>query len=84
MKYYFIELSVQDGEREHTHRVLTQSRNPDKNKVATDYAANFWGDSEEVDGGFEAWGGEILIKVSKVLELTKEEFEFVYELFYTR
>ena len=82
-KYLFITLSIRDGEREHTHRVLHATKCKNIDFAAEYYAAHFWGPSSREDGGWSAWGGEIFIEVSKVTELTPSEYEYLYGLFYS-
>ena len=84
MKYLFIELKIQDGEREHTHRVLHTTNAKNIQFAAQRYAAQYWGKSEL---SFKAWfthGGEIAIEVSDVKELTKFEYDLMYKFFYDK
>jgi len=84
MKYLFIELQIQDGERRHTHRTLHTTNCKNINFAAQRYAATYWGDSSRDFGG-NAWyahGGEIAIECTDVQELTKPEYDFLQGLFY--
>lgn len=83
LRYLFITLDVRDGERTHTHRVLHTTRCKNINFAAEYYAARFWGDARREDCGWSAWGGEILIEVSKVVELTLSDYENLSSLFYS-
>lgn len=87
MKYLFITLEIQDGERVHTHRVLETTNCKNINFAAEYYAAHYWGYGERTfkDMDNHAWffhGDEIAIDVENVKELTKSEFDYVYNLFY--
>lgn len=83
LRYLFITLDVCDGERKHTHRVLHATKCKNIDFAAEYYAAHFWGDARREDCGWSAWGGEILIEVSKVVELTSSEYEYLFSLFYS-
>lgn len=82
MKHLFIQLAIQDGEREHTHRVLHTTNAQNINFAAEYYAAHYWGYSYKDNNRWYAWGGEISIQVEKVQELTQEEFDKLSNLFY--
>ncbi len=49
VKFLFIELSVQDGEREHTHRILETTKCENIDFAAAWYAAHFWGETSSID-----------------------------------
>jgi len=83
LRYLFITLDVHDGERTHTHRVLHRTKCKNINFAAEYYAAHFWGYAMREDCGWSAWGGEILIEVSKVVELTSSKYEYLSRLFYS-
>ena len=80
-KYLFITLSIRDGEREHTHRVLHTTKCKNIDFAAEYYAAHFWGESELCDGAWYAWGGEIAIKLDSVKQITYPEYQYLNELF---
>lgn len=76
MKYLFIELRIQDGERQHTHRVLTTTLASNVRFAAERYAASYWGHGKREDKDNYWWfDGEITIKVIRVTELS----EFMYK-----
>lgn len=85
MKYLFIELNIRDGEREYEYRCLHTTSCENLDFAAEWYAAHFWGDSN-LDRyskcRWEAWGGEISIGLEKYKELTKNEYDYLNELFY--
>jgi hypothetical protein len=82
MKYLFITLKVQDGEHEHTHRVLTTCTDR-KNvlKAANEYAKNYWGKSR-FDGDWYFFQGDTLaVKVQNVEVLTEYEYNLMSKIF---
>ena len=83
MKYLFITLEIQDGEREHTHRVLETTNCKNINFAAEYYAAHYWGYSENDNGVWYAHGGEIAIEFVKVIELSEFEFNLMHKIFYS-
>lgn len=83
MKYLYIRLTVQDGEREHTHHCIHTTNAKNIEFAAERYAASFWGKStHDKDGYWSAWGGEIMIKLRNVERLTKKQYNFLNSLFY--
>lgn len=84
MKYLFIELEIQDGERIHTHRCLHTTKCKNINYAAEYYAAHYWGYSERTfnDNSWYAHVGEIAIECTDVKELTKSQYDFMYNVFY--
>lgn len=84
MKYLFISLAIQDGEREYDFRCLHTTNAKNINFAAERYAATFWGESrlEKPWKVWSAFSGEINISLEKVKELTKEEYDFLHNLFY--
>jgi len=81
-KYLFIELSVQDGERQHTHLCLHATKAKNLDFVAQRYAAQYWGESYRDDDVWYAHGGEIAIRLTRFKELTKAKYLFLHNLFY--
>jgi len=76
MKYLYIELDVQDGERRHTHSCLHTTTGKNINFAAERYAYTFWG--KPVGHNDEWWDlNDIAIRVSNIKELTKKEFYFM-------
>ena len=73
----FIELNVQDGEREHTHKVLHTTKCQNLDFAVQWYLAHFWGESTWQDNAWYAWGGEIAISLSRYKVLTDKEFEML-------
>lgn len=83
MKYLFITLEIQDGEHEHTHRVLTTCAD-EKNvlEAADDYAKDYWGDSEKEDDRYLFDGGGIALRVYDVEVLSEFEYNLLTKIFY--
>lgn len=84
MKYIFIQLAIQDGEREHTHRIVHTTNAKNLAFAVERYASTYWGYSE-LDKSSKCWyafGGEISIKVENWKELTQEEYKLINKLFY--
>jgi hypothetical protein len=82
MKYLFITLEVQDGERRHDHRVLHTTNCTNVHFAVEYYAAHFWGESERQDNDEWWWvGGEFAIRVYSYTELSKEEYDFMSGIF---
>ena len=84
VRYLFIHLKVQDGEREHDHRVLHTTTGTNLDFAAERYVASFWGYSEleRSTGSWYAHGGEIAIQLEKCTEITESEYQFLNKLFY--
>lgn len=83
MKYLYIELEVVDGERTHTHRNVITTSAKNINFVAERYAASYWG---ECDGHEDEYWDyfDIMIKVEKVKEISKNLYNELNKLFYER
>lgn len=81
-RFLFISLSIQDGEREHTHGVLHQTKCEHLDFAVQYYAAHFWGYSYLLDGAWYAWGGEIAIEVDHYKEIDSAVYSLLHNLFY--
>jgi len=82
MKYLFITLKVQDGEHEHTHRVLTTCDDKENAlKAADDYVSDYWGESDKQDDWYYFQGGTIAAKVQDVEVLTEYEYKLMSKIF---
>lgn len=84
MKYLFITLKVQDGEHEHTHRVLTTCKSGENVlKAAHKYAKDYWGKStKEKDSDWYFFqGGTLAIKIENVEVLSQYEFDLMSKIF---
>lgn len=83
-RYLLIQLKVQEGEREHTHRVLHTTKAKNLDFAAERYVASFWGDSY-LDKDADCWyahGGEIAMELITYRELTESEYKYLSDLFY--
>jgi len=82
MKYLFITLKVQDGEHEHTHRVLHITTAVNIMFAAQRYASTFWGYGEHnSDGWWEVESGCMAIRVENVREISKYEHKLLWDIF---
>lgn len=82
MKHLLIRLNIRDGEREYTYQCLHITGAKNIVFVANRFAASFWGDSERNGNGWDAWGGEIHIQLSKVTEITQDKYLELFNLFH--
>lgn len=83
MKYLFITLKVQDGENQHTHRVLTTTKSKDISRAAQLYAKSYYGKGEqdEFSNWFNFNCGTIAVMVENVQELTESEYQLLSDIF---
>jgi hypothetical protein len=77
VKYLFIHLEVQDGERRHDHRVLHTTKAKNINFAAERYVATFWGYSSRPFKGDWWHVGEIALRLKRVVKLTKSEYNLI-------
>jgi hypothetical protein len=83
IKYLFITLDVQDGERKHTHRILHSTPGENIEFAAQRYVASFWGYGERLNKEDDYFwvGGEITLRLSNVVELTEYEYKLMSRIF---
>jgi len=83
MKYLFITLDVQDGERKHTHRILHATRGNNIEFAAQRYVSNFWGFGERQNKEDDFWWffGEITCRLSNVVEISEYEYNLMSGIF---
>ena len=83
MKYLFITLDVQDGERKHTHRILHATRGNNIEFAAQRYVSNFWGFGERQSKSDDFWWffGEITCRLSNVVEISEYEYKLMSNIF---
>jgi hypothetical protein len=83
MKYLFITLKVQDGENEHTHRVLTTCDDKENAlKAADDYASTYYlEDGEKQDDWYYFHSGTLAVKVQNVEVLSEYEYKLMSKIF---
>lgn len=78
---------IREGEREHDHRVLTTTIANDIKFAAQRYASTYWGEGERERFGnsktnyWYAHGGEIAIRVTHVVEVSKYEYQLMSRIF---
>lgn len=83
MKYLFITLDVQDGERKHTHRILHTTNAKNIEFAAQRYVANFWGYGERQNKEDDFWWffGEITCRLYTVVEISEYEYNLMSAIF---
>jgi hypothetical protein len=82
MKKLFITLKVQDGEHEHTHRVLTTCKTEENVLQAADkYAKDYYGKGNKEGDWYYFQGGTIAVKVQNVELLSDYEFTLLSKIF---
>ena len=83
MKYLFIILEIQDGEREYEYRLITTTNCKNILFAAEWYAAHFWGIGEKYSKEDDFWwfDNEITIRLAKVEEITDKQYQYLNELF---
>lgn len=83
ISYLYLQLNIQDGYREHTHRVLHTTRAENIHFAAQRYAARYWsrGRLEDRDSWIEC-NGQIAVRLEKVKKLTEREYRFLEDIMY--
>ena len=82
MKYLFITLKVQDGEHQHTHRVLHITTASSIQFAAQRYASTYWGYGEHNDDGWwEFESGCLALRVENVKEISEYEHKLLWDIF---
>lgn len=77
MKYWFLNIAIQDGEHEHNSLSVHITKG-NKEFDAEDYLNDFYGNSEDTerDGDwFYYQGGSIACNLERLEEITKAEYE---------
>lgn len=80
MKYLFITLTIQDGERSHTHRILHSTNAIDIKFAAQRYAASYWGHGSHT-GEWWWFQGEVALKLDFVTEISQTGYDYLSLLF---
>jgi hypothetical protein len=78
MKYVYVRLTVQDGERQYTQHATVFTYGDNLWLAAIRYVATYFGQPDWRDS--ESWffqGGEVATRMSTYEELTKEEFDLL-------
>ena len=81
IKYLFIEIEIYEGDRVHNHRVLHTTNGNNIMFAANRYVSTYWGYGDR-DGEYWWFHGEIIGKLVKVKELTKDQFDVLNDVFY--
>ena len=76
MKYLFIHIEVQDGERKHDHKVLHTTNANNIEFSAQRYVSTYWGKGKREDNWWW-WNNEFAGRLYSVTELTLEEYEIL-------
>lgn len=84
MKKLFISLKVQQGDYTHVHRALYETDCKDINFAGLWYASHYYGDysKRQNNDWWLYFNGDIAVKLSKVIELSNEEYKLMYKLYY--
>lgn len=81
MRYLFIHLEIQDGDRRHSHKVLHITNAINLNFTVERYISTFWGYGK-IDKQSRWWNyGECAGRLKSFTELTKEEYDMLNYLF---
>lgn len=82
-KYFFRVFKEQNGERQYYHKsTLKASSLEEAEEISNNIASEFYYD-ENVEQDGKSWlffGGEIALTVEKVVEISLEEFNAIYEV----
>jgi hypothetical protein len=80
-KHILITLTIQDGERTHTHRCLSTSTAKNIMLTAQRFAASFYSDGGSRDNDWWWFGGEVAVCVENVIEISEYEYQLLTRLF---
>jgi hypothetical protein len=81
IRYLFIHLEVQDGDRRHYHRILHTTKASNLNFAVERCVSTYWGYGK-ADKQSRWWNyGECSGRLKSFTELTKEEYEMLTYLF---
>ena len=79
IKYLFLRFDIQDGERTHQHKVLTQTKAVDIKFAIRRYLSTYWGEGyyDKYNKLWYYWDDEISLKFITYEILTKQEYDFL-------
>ena len=78
IRYLFVHLEVQDGERKHDHKVVFATRANNLGLSAQRYVANYWGYGKREEDWWW-WDGEIAGRLVSWKELTEQSYNLLNE-----
>lgn len=82
LRYVYLEMTIQQGEFEHQHRILFATRCSSVEFAVKWYIAHYWGCAER-DGGNTVWlNGEMAVKSYKYKTLLMSEYQVMYSVMY--
>ena len=80
-KFGFFTFSERNGEREYTHRYITEFKG-DENEKGEELAKTWYGSESTPNGeGYEFDGGEVIVTFSTVNLLTEDEYKLMMKFF---
>lgn len=83
MKYLFITLTIRTGEYELTERVLHTTKAKSIQWAGERYAATFYDSSLNKEQGYwEVNGGDLIVMLHSVKEVTEQEYNILKKLIY--
>ncbi len=85
MKYFILKIFERNGEREYTHKVLTQMpKNAELSpeEFLEETARTFYEESEEKDGDYWWHFGELVTRGDSITEVTKKEYDILKKYMY--
>lgn len=79
IKYLFLRFDIQDGERTHQHKVLTQTRANNVEFAIKRYLSTYCGEGyyDKYNKLWYYWDDEISLKFITYEILTKQEYDFL-------
>ena len=81
MKYLFITLEIQEGERRYLHRSLHKTKGNDIHFASERYAASFWNHSKHDKNGWWWPSGEMALRVHNVTQLKEKDYRLIESAF---
>ena len=77
--YLFLRLDVFQGDREHQHKVLIETKATNIKFAIMRYLSTYWGEGE-YNRDSHKWSydyGEIMLELIRYEEVTKEEYDYL-------
>lgn len=82
VKYVYVRLDVQDGEREHTHHCLLITKCENLHFAVQRYASTYWGEGSRDRDCWYFDDGSVAVSVYTYKELTAEEYNTMFDIMY--